>query len=129
MADITSVVIKMSKMAKEIQKLWRAKPGDFAYLPWMENPEEFEGTYSYSVLTNDYTEKYLIGEAIWIPRVDQLIDMFDEPILEILDDFNKWVKGDAKFMYSTFEQFLLAYLMLRKYNKEWNGEEWIRIVH
>lgn len=124
--DRTEVYRKMCEASKEIQKKWEAFPGDFAFLPWMEAP--MFGAYTHSVLTNDYQDKCLKGEATWLPRVDQIIDLFDVSLTALLAAFYLWASGDARFIFSSLEQLFLGYYMLEKHKKEWNGKEWIRIA-
>lgn len=80
---------------------------------------------------------------IWLPCQDQLQEMYlktlnkDEqqsiniPIV-ILDDFSTWVLEDAPdiairrhALHLSLEQLWLAFVMKKKYNKEWNGSEWV----
>lgn len=123
--DRTDVYRRMAGASKEIQKLWTALPGDFAYLPWMESP--MFGNYNGSVLTNDYTDKCLKGEATWIPRSDQIVEQFDVSLTALLASFYLWASGDARFIFSSLEQLWLGYFMLEKHKKEWNGKKWERV--
>ena len=69
-------------------------------------------------------------------RQDQLQEMInteiDIPYGQLLIDvFYKWIKETYKpypFMDNsiTWEQLWLAFVMKEKYNKVWNGEDWIK---
>jgi hypothetical protein len=127
MPDITEKHVKMCTEAKEIQKQWEAYPGDFAHLPWLKGSKMSGGDYTHSILTKDANDRKLKGQAIWIPRIDQLVKMLDVSVQTLLKDFYEWATGDARFMFSTIDQLFLGYIMFKKYKKEWNGKEWIRI--
>lgn len=70
-------------------------------------------------------------DMIWLPRQDQLqeIEMFHikinslEFIYQAVDNRDK--DPDYWYNFNSGEQFFLAYIMQRKYNKTWNGEDWI----
>jgi len=67
---------------------------------------------------------------IWLPRQEDLQKMVKENLGELIQgfyDFNYdsgfvWL-SDAKF--TSMEQLWLAFVMKEKFNKTWNGEEWI----
>ena len=123
--DKSHIYKKMCGASKEIQKKWDALPGDFAYLPWMKAP--MFGAYTHSLLTNDYQDKCLKGEAIWMPRSDQIVELFDISLTALLASFYLWASGDARFMFSSLEQLFLGYYMREKHSKEWTGKKWERI--
>ena len=65
---------------------------------------------------------------IWLPRQDQLQKMVNENNLTaLLQDFISWLSKQCNLpMHNTsMEQLWLAFVMKEKYNKIWNGEEWL----
>jgi len=91
--------------------------------------------------TDDYT---------WLPRQDQLQAMVVNPhVIGRLYDFADFVhkepympngiigkfkmfkepNDEACHFFNSMEQLWLAFVMKEKYNKEWNGEEWVNAIH
>ncbi|MHA1343585.1 MAG: HNH endonuclease signature motif containing protein [Promethearchaeota archaeon] len=56
-------------------------------------------------------------------RQDQLQEMFDLSIPTLMVDFYKFVMGEARLKFSTFEQLWLAFCQKKLYNKIWNDEK------
>jgi hypothetical protein len=60
---------------------------------------------------------------------DQLQEMVGaaETASVSLEHFYKWMSGnrDISYQLSSWEQLWLSYVMCKKYNKVWNGEEWL----
>lgn len=71
---------------------------------------------------------YYVGEtnACQLERQDQLQEMLG---FCGASDIYGWLKRVTFFQietpYQSFEQLWLAFVMKEKYNKTWNGEEWI----
>jgi len=79
---------------------------------------------------------------IWLPRQDQLQEMVlskEEPDFNFvywLEIFYEWYenekgyyfdKEDNEVDFKSMEQLWLAFVMAEKYNKRWDGKEWITI--
>ena len=76
-------------------------------------------------------------ETIWLPRQDQLQEMFPKDRIErpfywfsegMIDSFGDYGITNEGLYYegfSTWEQLWLAFVMKEKYNKVWDGEKWI----
>ena len=65
---------------------------------------------------------------IWLPRQDQLQEMVnDNNITALLQDFISWLSKQCNLpMHMTsMEQLWLAFVMKEKYNKTWDGKEWV----
>ena len=92
-----------------------------------------------------------VPTAIWLPRQDQLQEMvlehckqlypnYDEDgkvtgynygILNLLNSFNGFMYDferaeDSKGRLNSLEQLWLAFLMRVKFEKSWNGKEWVK---
>jgi len=102
--DTSKEYIEMCRKATEIQELWDLVESD-----------------KYSVFI----------DFVWCPRQDQLQDMvFDED-----DNLRVWCYEIYKFCdsklgqhyreYGTMEQLWLAFVMWEKYQKKWDGKEWV----
>lgn len=103
----------------------------------------FYNQYSISMPSNN-------DKLIWIPRQDQLQEMLPEDydvdvpynmidcIQSEINDFEMYpyVSGGGGAIdgwsikkyyqqFTSFEQLLLSLVMKEKYNKTWNGEEWV----
>lgn len=110
--DTSETYIKMCEKAKEIQAL--------------------ERTVSDNIMSH-YTHD---GKSTWLPRQDQLQEMVSVPIgtfndnfWTILEDLRDWGHNYAEFQQwipLSMEQLWLAFVMNEKYNKVWNGEDWVK---
>jgi len=72
-----------------------------------------------------------IDVLIWLPRIDQLKEIYGENFGGILSKLLSPIQDDyasyySKFGWNNFEQMLLAFIMKEKHNKQWNREtrEW-----
>jgi len=88
-------------------------------------------------------EKNRVGEAtmdwrkfmVWLPRQDQLQDMiWGDWNLEIAKayTFTKFYLfvdkvWDIAGIFGSLEQLWLAFVMMEKYKKVWNGEDWVAV--
>lgn len=142
--DTSKKYIKMCEKAKEIQKQWEPKEGDF--VKWDEEIVCL-ANYEDSLLvkvevscgrSTDYQDEpyltYLEDErnnCIWLPRQDQLQEMAQRvTAIQIMNIFIKYHWQDVRLykyreLFQTLEQHWLAFIMKEKYHKIWNGEDWI----
>jgi len=149
--DTSETYIKMCEKAEEIQDGWDIADWDYCYCEKGERVvvlsgyETDGGFYGHGVETDFWEEgkpnKIICNEDsdvhIWLPRQDQLQEMVGdwEKQIEILDDWlgNAYDPPSFKGNYwcinnlTSMEQLWLAFVMKEKYNKVWNGEEWITI--
>jgi hypothetical protein len=72
-------------------------------------------------------------ETIWLPRLDQLIEMLDIPLQKLLTDIYHWDCGGLGAGWPTgmdhsWEVMFLGYLMMQKHGKSWDLEkrEWVK---
>lgn len=131
--------ILMCKKAKGIQEIWIPTVGDLYY----------HKTYCKNVLLYwDKIDRFNKFRKIWLPRQDQLQGMIplsklsstneitSVRLLNIFTDYcNKWETAfmfrypKTKAIYSpSMEQLWLAFVMKEKYNKTWDGKEWVKNV-
>lgn len=122
--------IKMCEKAIKIQEGWEPTIGDFSiYKPYSPSLE-----FSLEIIRHDdfiKTDSY-----IWLPRQDQLQKMvldeyswfnvapghFQSIYHAIIWDFQSFVQCCD---FKTCEQLWLAFVMKKKFNKTWNGKDWI----
>ena len=139
--DTSKEYIKMCEKAVEIQKLRIKQRGDYLIRP----PSLFIQS---SVDPRDYSQLYIknLGVAddieimkldeVWLPRQDQLQDMIEaKSYTGVLCFFNifiktKYDKGSTlhnpQFHFGSMEQLWLAFVMKEKYQKVWDGENWVK---
>jgi len=129
--DTSETYIKMCEKATEIQTSQQDMGfihGDYYYEPASRNWD----------IIYDSHKSYVYGIplCIWLPRQDQLQEM--------LSLHNLWAKTlafefflrkegsyDIKsyaFQFTSMEQLWLAFVMKEKYNKVWNGEDWVKEI-
>lgn len=137
--DTSKEYIKMCEKAKEIQKEWKPKSLDI-----------FSNSYVISYVTDDDFYKcikdkgdYFKRQKIWLPHQDQLQEMIiekqfnqtkDSLCIDLISQMTLFcfsygeirdlAKEYAK-QFSSMEQLWLAFVMKEKYNKIWDGEEWV----
>jgi len=151
MTDTTKQNILMCEKAYEIQNLWKPKVGDFydsrgnSQIKGVKVLQSLAGGKFRILLYNKNIRS--IHRHIWLPRQDQYQKMVYEDIVqncqktthwelkdyyfEMLTDafkLRKWYIQDQCYDYdhiNSMEQLWLAFVMMEKFNKEWDGEEWI----
>jgi len=125
--DTSKEYIKMCEKAIEIQKLWRMKPKHDFFV--------FKKDYSLPECPSCcYTEhsSQRLENFIWLPRQDQL-QSFIIPDFSgtywVIDQFFHWIRnysGIRTFKDNTsMEKLWLWFVMNEKYQKTWNGEDWV----
>jgi len=105
--DKSKTYIKMCEKAKEIQQL--------APSPTYEDKEFWH-------IDDD-------GDNTWLPRQDQLQEMVKRGNAKFHPYNLLWRLmrfAHNSFDCTTMEQLWLAFVMKEKYNKTWNGEDWIQ---
>lgn len=131
--------IELCDRAREIQRLWVQKYGDF-YIDendritcWIGDPSQAR-RFKKGFAIRTQGEIIRLARYIWLPRQDQLIEMaqvkgrtYDSIVL----DFYSWTKtgyGRDKELpgkqFTSMEQIWLAYVMQRKFAKKWTGQAW-----
>ncbi len=121
--DTSEAYIEMCEKTEEIQKLWNPEGGDF-YAP----PARDRVCFYFGLMDSDF---------IWLPRQDQLQEMIHRACLPhvLLDEFLSWEKQyqdniveqkGKVWIASSMEQLWLAFVMKEKYNKIWDGTDWVK---
>lgn len=144
--DTTKKYIGMCREARDIQSNWDSKIGRY-FNSCMGGVCIYTGRLHASGWTFEVIcENDIEGRHIWLPRQDELQEMLDKPkkwadsafdmLCSIYDFSQDWVGGGAETMglndfgeylekFSSAEQVWLAFVMKEKYNKTWDGKEWI----
>ena len=129
--DTTKKYRVMCEKMKEIQKKWKPKNGDFFYADDFYDKKQIPviGNCSSRIRTTGCSccSCYIDGEKIWLPRQDQLQKMFT---LKYVDSLFRLIREFQEFsikntMFTSMEQLWLAFVAKEKYNKAWNGKDWI----
>ena len=128
------IYIKMCEGAREIQKLWKPRAGDFT----ADHKNNVMTVESSDLYTKTLGKKDIKKLAIWwLPRQDQLQEMrrfCSDPFsgVDIIFDYVKWLREEnhkclpvVKYNYTSWEQLWLAFVMQENHNKTWNGKEWV----
>lgn len=120
--DISETYILMCEKAEEIQEGHQWGDGDYTqsgiYI------EHYWDEFGWNVNNkNGRGDKY-----IWLPRQDQLQEMIFKKTGKY--DEHELVRDFAEFVYEnsenwSMEQLWLAFVMKKRYNKVWDGSEWI----
>lgn len=78
---------------------------------------------------------FLVTDLIYLPRQDQLQEILEFPVGSFCDNFwsalaniHKWAfdKKWLDYIPLTMEQLWLAFVMKEKYNKVWDGKDWVK---
>lgn len=129
--DTSKKYIEICERAKEIQKLWKRKEGDFFIFP-EEAPNVETGKQDVYVLGCHWEKcegcEYESNRGIWLPRQDQLQETIEDDFNGVRD-MTTWFDGfihndDCE---SSFEQLWLAFVMRQKWNKTWDGKKWVKV--
>jgi hypothetical protein len=74
--------------------------------------------------------KYTFGREVWLPRQDQIQEMLQPIELHELLDMcgnGSGIMWEALHEYAdSFEQLWLAFYMLEKHKKKWDGKKWMK---
>jgi hypothetical protein len=126
--DTSKEYILMCEKAVEIQEVKDFfNEGDFVV-----NPLSFKKTSS--VISYSRAKIDINQNMIWLPRQDQLQGMVEYCPLDLIQKFKNFcwrshegIKLDYEAVSKmSMEQLWLAFVMKEKYNKTWNGKEWIQ---
>lgn len=120
---------------KEIQELSQRETGDY-YYQIKDDGETCKGIFicwngykpnaGYHNWNNDW---YFPENCIWLPTQAQLQKMLDCETYELLDMCSEsdGIMWQALHDYAnSMEQLWLAFVMKEKYQKTWNGKEWVK---
>lgn len=110
--DTSKEYIKMCEKAEEIQRSDEGLRGESDGIHYISD------------------DVFYLGErkCIWLPHQDQLQEMVnDDNLTALLQDFISWLAKQCNLpMHMTsMEQLWLAFVMSEKYQKVWDGDEWI----
>jgi hypothetical protein len=133
--DTSKEYIKMCERSVEIQVLKEIeRDGDFY---WVEAKydhgiktichDEFEGYAQKSNLwsVNDDRVGHETKRLVWLPRQDQLQEILGENWKDNLLLICHWMEWKSPLGLHSMEQLWLSFVMRQKFNKAWNGEDWI----
>jgi len=131
--DVSEKYIEMCEKAEEIQKEWKDNSGDF----YVSKTDHSTQGIRHNILISTRSKK----DCIWLPRQDQLQDIikdnytdketnipflhpYNHMLWDLVDRLNQ---GDYCIKFGvSMEQLWLAFVMEEKYNKTWNGKDWIK---
>lgn len=116
--DTSETYIKMCD-CPEIQGKWQYQRGD--WYAWSEGLKWFA--------CPDTADDFIGFEGscgkTWLPRQDQLQEMVGGMCsIDLMADYLD-ATYDLGFEPESMEQLWLALVMREKYNKDWNGKEWV----
>ena len=102
-----------------------------AYIKMCDCPEIQE---PWNQAGHDFTHRrpgrqYKHGTMLWLPRQDQLQEMFGDTLYFLSLHFACFVDGlnggSSLRPFTSYEQLWLAFVMKEKHSKTWNGQEWV----
>lgn len=130
--NFTNEELQMLAAASDIQETWKPAVGDY----WMKQGPADDEIGEIMLIGNEFDRDetdFQIHKAIWLPRLDQLIEMI--PIqskwhteLGRLMDISDWLSsgpGVNIMPKAPLKLWILAYVMYLNHNKHWNGFEWV----
>ena len=146
--DTSETYIKMCEKAEEIQPHLDDKDGVggtwvsgyiLYHIAPMNQPHDKDGFYH---ITDEIairecekcgtrTEYIKSSKAVWLPRQDQLQEMVKESLDSMCIKFhnlhaNDYYDETSGFgCFTSMEQLWLAFVMKERWNKVWNGENWV----
>ena len=137
--DTSETYIKMCEKATEIRANHEYVEGDIVAYLRSKNYQKFSWASEGKPQIELYVEGHIFDitkiEFCWLPRQDQLQEMVPtkiagtKPNLKMISEFTHffdyWDTMGIPAILTTWEQLWLAFVMKEKYNKAWNGEDWI----
>ena len=142
--DTSETYIKMCEKAVEIQAEMNInRIGDFFFSISFAEGKAFSNSYDsdMGITTAEFVKIKTVGEqdkiVIWLPRQDQLQEMvggLSDYLLYRFWDFLTDKKGEYALnsysrQFKSFEQLWLAFVMMKKFNKNWSPEkeDWVNV--
>ena len=145
--DTSPEHIKMCRMAHELQEMWKPSQGDWLFLRRIGDSPGYIKTIGGFNLNSGYyffrdSEEIVIRDdrdcVTWLPRIDQLLPPiythlkehgrvhYSNPIDNLKYIIDEYGTGDG-FNRNELseEEYFMMVLMYEKYDKIWNGEDWI----
>ncbi|TVM02971.1 MAG: hypothetical protein CV087_07430 [Candidatus Brocadia sp. WS118] len=123
--DTSQHYIEMCRKATDLQSGWKPLGSDFAYFNGDITLVAWNEAVFDAIRTNVVNKT---GEVVWLPKLDQLIEMIKTDIKLIRDNdrFSVCLYDGRRhdFVGDSFEKALLLAIMDRYYNKTWNGKDW-----
>jgi len=139
--DKSDEYIRMCAAADEIQRRWAHSYGDFfvdhhgKIRCWLSRNNEGK-KFRKGFHINVDRGVILLSRYVWLPRQNQLIELAQVPgrrYETVTQDFFEWSKRPYKALqgiparlFRSMEKIWLAFVMQQKFNKQWNGEMWVR---
>ena len=140
--DKSKAYITMCERATEIQQQWSQQHGDFFVGKkgriecWIAGTHDQRDVRHGREVERTSEECVIrICKYIWLPKLDQLIEMAQVPgrRYEVTTQvFFDWTRRDYGFMpgqpgriFSSLEQTWLAFVMQQKFGKGWDGSRWV----
>ena len=145
--DTSPEYIKQCEQAEEIQ--YQFNPDDHNCLwdfalkwDWDRNNEKYDGYIGYGGRKQQQFSTYdgYLWHCIWLPRQDQLQEMIETTSLwNINHRYSRWLydvndDGVCDFHIrhihenlKSMEQLWFAFVMAERYQKIWDGTEWIKV--
>lgn len=140
--DTSKEYIKMCERAG-IRGLWQPKEGDFIYkiddLSILTHHDCCMGDYCESPewnIANKTEDIIKDSDLVWLPRQDQLQEIYGKVHYAFIKNFWDYVENGeqlwrgepvmCRVVGDSLEQQALMFVMKAKFNKIWNGEEWIK---
>ena len=131
--DTSKEYISMCEKAAEIQKARSLiEDGDYYWWSVTDNVQTSftEHHADYNVHHPEHWDWLSGRRIIWLPRQDQLQAMVGFEGLQTLTwrihEFSETKYGGGFTIFGSMEQLWLAFVMKEKYNKVWNGTDWIK---
>lgn len=127
--DTSKEYVEMCRKAVEIQQLKQ-------YVDGCYYSDVYSGKQYVSIVCNSCEIEYggdmeFSDTAVWLPRQDQLQEIMDVSGIDDLESiFHAWYQEiliDKGYKKTTFEQLWLAFVMKEKFNKIWNGKDWLEV--
>jgi hypothetical protein len=147
--DTSKEYILMCEKAVEIQEARIKQRGDYyfhvtnLYILESVDPRDKQMLY---IINLGYADDRSVEftEPTWLPRQDQLQEILEATydLVNLFIAFTDWAKGtlagehgnrykesELEGKFNSMEQLWLAFVMSEKFNKVWNGKEWVSDGH
>ena len=137
--DKSGRYIAMCEKAMEVQLCWKPAHGDFFVDKDGHTRCWIDGQHTADKVKKGFAVKTCrnviqITKFIWLPRLDQLIEMAQVPgrrYESVTTDFHQWTRAPYPSLperptnqFSSLEQLWLGFVMEQKHRKKWREKQW-----
>ena len=133
--DTSKTYIKMCEKTKEIQSIWHSPKLTQLHYEQGYNGSYYQSEYGVNCVDYEY-ESFYEKIDIWLPTQAQLQAMIGGDAHDLILDLLSFIyviscgelerRKEYPEQFTSMEQLWLAFVMKERFNKVWNGTNWVK---